>query len=91
MENANQASEFLTTAELCAEWRIDRKGLYRLITEHGLPRYKIGTRNRFRRSDLEEFLQQHRIGPSQVDDFEQFGAARRSRIASDAKRKSVQA
>ena len=52
--------EFYTAAELARLLAVSRKTVDRLVSRGALPSYRFGRARRFRRDDLERFLQQCR-------------------------------
>jgi len=51
---------FLTTEEVIGILRVNARTLYRLIRTNGLPAMRVGRQWRFRRSDLEGWLNRDR-------------------------------
>lgn len=53
--------EYLSIEEAMKLLQISRNSLTRNYFEHGLPKYKIGNKIYVKRSELSNFIQQHRI------------------------------
>jgi excisionase family DNA binding protein len=58
----------LSTAQVCDLLQVDRKKLTRLVAEHGLPRIKIGSSNRYLLRDIVGWVEAHRVMPSALPD-----------------------
>ena len=56
---------FLTTDEVLTYLRITPRTIYRLIRNGELPAMRIGRQWRFRRADLDAWLERQRTCPSQ--------------------------
>ena len=56
---------FLTTEEVLAYLRITPRTVYRLIRSGELPALRIGRQWRFRRTDLDAWLERQRTLPAQ--------------------------
>jgi len=57
------AKEFLTPDDLAAILAIARATVYRLIARRQIAFIKIGGSLRFRRSDVEKYLENNRVNP----------------------------
>lgn len=55
--------EYLTTKETQEYLKVSSVTLWRLVKEGKLPVYKIHNRNRYRKADLDAFMEAHRVGP----------------------------
>lgn len=55
--------EYFTSKETQAYLKVSSVTLWRLVKEGQLPVYKIHNRNRYRKADLDAFMESHRIGP----------------------------
>jgi len=51
-------NEILTISELCAYLKLTEKTAYRLALDKKLPGFKVGGSWRFRKSDIDEWIQQ---------------------------------
>jgi excisionase family DNA binding protein len=60
--NADGEQPFLTTAEVEATLRVKPRTIYRLIRIGDLPAVRVGRQWRFRRSDLDRWLESQRQG-----------------------------
>lgn len=58
-----EAQEFLTARELEAWLKIDRKTIYSYVQRGLIPYLKIQSNIRFRREDILERVDQHRVAP----------------------------
>jgi excisionase family DNA binding protein len=56
----------MTSAEACEYLGITLRTLYRMVDQQGLVGYQMGRVFRFRRSDLEAWLAEHRIEPGSL-------------------------
>ena len=54
------SQEFYTSNELVKLLRVTLRTIYRLMERGDIPYYEIGGVKRFRRSEVEEYLQQQR-------------------------------
>ena len=57
-------SAFLTTEEVLGCLKVNPRTIYRLIKSGELPAVRIGRQWRFRRSDLDEWIDRHRTAAS---------------------------
>jgi excisionase family DNA binding protein len=57
--------EFYNTKELAALLQVAEMTIYRLVKRGELPSYMIGSAMRFRRDDIEEYLQKCRTAGDQ--------------------------
>lgn len=57
-EDTNSLSAFLTTEDVLGYLRVTPRTIYRLIRSGALPAVRIGRQWRFRRSDLDRWLDQ---------------------------------
>jgi excisionase family DNA binding protein len=65
--NAEQSTKaFFNPDELGQFLGISKATVYRLISNRQIPFYKVGGGLRFRRGDIEEYLQTVRIGPIKI-------------------------
>ncbi|MBL4888928.1 MAG: helix-turn-helix domain-containing protein [Candidatus Lindowbacteria bacterium] len=55
--------EYLTSKEAQEYLKISSVTLWRLVKEGQLPVYKIHNRNRYRKMDLDAFMEANRVGP----------------------------
>lgn len=58
--------EYLTSKEAQSYLKVSSVTLWRLVKEGQLPVYKIHNRNRYRKVDLDAFMESHRVGPQTV-------------------------
>ena len=58
--------EYLTSKEAQAYLKVSSVTLWRLVKEGQLPVYKIHNRNRYRKHDLDAFMESHRVGPPSI-------------------------
>jgi excisionase family DNA binding protein len=58
--SAGHLTAFLTTDEMLAYLNVTPRTIYRLIRANELPAIRIGHQWRFRRSDVEEWLERQR-------------------------------
>ena len=54
----------ITTRQLAELWCQSPRWVLRMVKEQGLPHYELGGALRYRGSEVEAWLQQHRRGPS---------------------------
>jgi excisionase family DNA binding protein len=54
--------QLITTRQLAELWQQTPRWVLRMANEHGLPHYKLGGATRYRTSEVEAWLQQHRAG-----------------------------
>jgi len=59
--------EYLTSKEAQEYLKVSSVTLWRLVKEGQIPVYKIHNRNRYRKADLDKFMESHRIGPALAD------------------------
>ncbi len=57
-------SELMTATETCRFLKIPQQTLYRHLQHRDIPAFKLGNEWRFIRSDLEQWIQSNRTGPS---------------------------
>lgn len=62
MTTANNTQSILTTEEVLGYLRVTPRTIYRLIRTGELPALRIGRQWRFRRSDLDAWLDRQRAG-----------------------------
>jgi excisionase family DNA binding protein len=62
LEQATSGTEFLRTDEVLGYLRVTPRTIYRLIQTGDLPAVRIGRQWRFRRSDLDLWLNRQRGG-----------------------------
>lgn len=55
--------EYLTSKEAQEYLKVSSVTLWRLVKEGQIPVYKIHNRNRYRRTDLDSFMEANRVGP----------------------------
>jgi excisionase family DNA binding protein len=58
-----EAREFYTVAQLADVLQLNGMTIYRMVKTGDLPCYMLGRIMRFRRDDIEAFLEQHRVPP----------------------------
>jgi len=56
----DEQPNFCTVEELANDWQLNKPTIYRIIQRGYLPSYRFGNYIRIRRSDVEEFLKNHR-------------------------------
>ncbi len=59
-DNTDAKNALLTTEEVMALLRVNTRTVYRLIRSKDIPAVRVGHQWRFRRSDLEEWLDRGR-------------------------------
>jgi excisionase family DNA binding protein len=59
-DNTDNKNALLTTEEVMALLRVNTRTVYRLIRSKGIPAVRVGRQWRFRRSDLEGWLDRDR-------------------------------
>lgn len=64
MEEQQKRDEYLTSKEAQEYLKISSVTLWRLVKEGQLPVYKIHNRNRYRKNDLDAFMESNRVGPA---------------------------
>lgn len=64
MNRKAEIAAFLTTEEVLGCLKVNPRTIYRLIKSGELPAVRIGRQWRFRRSDLEEWIDRHRTAAS---------------------------
>ena len=64
MRSKASKSAFLTTEEVLGCLKVDPRTIYRLIKTGELPAIRIGRQWRFRRADLEEWIDRQRTAAS---------------------------
>ena len=57
--NAASAKNFITIAELAAEWRCTEAHIYALIKRGALPAFRVGRRVIVRRDNAQSFLERN--------------------------------
>ena len=57
---------FLTPGELAEFFSISKATVYSLVEKRVMPFYKIGGQLRFKRTDIEEYLEHSRINPISI-------------------------
>lgn len=62
-EQQQLREEYLTSKETQSYLKVSSVTLWRLVKEGQLPVYKIHNRNRYRKADLDAFMESHRVGP----------------------------
>lgn len=63
-ETSSLRDEYLTSKEAQAYLKVSSVTLWRLVKEEQIPVYKIHNRNRYRKADLDAFMEANRVGPS---------------------------
>lgn len=58
----SQPIEWLTTNEVSAVYKLPKKSVLNMCSNGTLPVYKLGKRNRFRRSEIDAILLQNKRG-----------------------------
>lgn len=75
---------FLTTEEVLEYLQVNLRTVYRLIKAGKIPAVRVGRQWRFRKSDIDEWLQSQSRSEAAIDgptsDLETAGAARRPRV-----------
>ncbi len=75
---------FLTTEEVLEYLQVNLRTVYRLIKAGKIPAVRVGRQWRFRKSDIDEWLQSQSRSEAAIDaptsDLENAGAARRPRV-----------
>lgn len=64
MSSEADISAFLTTEEVLGCLKVNPRTIYRLIKSGELPAVRIGRQWRFRRSDLDAWIDRHRTAAS---------------------------
>ncbi|MBU0507031.1 MAG: helix-turn-helix domain-containing protein [bacterium] len=62
-ENLANQNEYLSVADMAAEFGIHEMTFYRMIRDKKIPAFKIGSQWRVRRSDLNKWLESHSSMP----------------------------
>lgn len=62
-EQPTKREEYLTSKDAQDYLKVSSVTLWRLVKEGQIPVYKIHNRNRYRRADLDLFMESHRVGP----------------------------
>lgn len=65
-ETPTKREDYLTSKETQDYLKVSSVTLWRLVKEGQIPVYKIHNRNRYRRADLDFFMESHRVGPQLV-------------------------
>jgi excisionase family DNA binding protein len=60
-------NDILTVQELCDWLKVKKSFVYRLSSEHRIPCLRIGSCLRFRRRDIETWLEQQVEAPSSME------------------------
>lgn len=61
LNDSNSTSAFLTTGDVLAYLRVTPRTIYRLIRSGELPAVRVGRQWRFRRSDIDRWIDGQRI------------------------------
>jgi excisionase family DNA binding protein len=64
MSSGAPMSAFLTTEEVLGCLKVNPRTIYRLIKSGELPAVRIGRQWRFRRADLDDWIDRHRTAAS---------------------------
>lgn len=67
MEEQLRRDEYFTSKEAQEYLKVSSVTLWRLVKEGQIPVYKIHNRNRYRKADLDFFMESHRVGPQLID------------------------
>ena len=67
MEEQSRRDEYFTSKEAQEYLKVSSVTLWRLVKEGQIPVYKIHNRNRYRKTDLDFFMESHRVGPQLID------------------------
>ena len=67
MEDHARRDEYFTSKEAQEYLKVSSVTLWRLVKEGQIPVYKIHNRNRYRKTDLDFFMESHRVGPQLID------------------------
>jgi len=60
MATESAMEDFLTAHQLAEKFQVSSDWIYEQASHGGMPSYRIGTIRRFRKSEIEEWLQRHR-------------------------------
>ncbi len=60
-QHEHAVTDLLTVSEVAQTLRISVKGVYRLVERRDVPVIRVARQLRFRRSDLEDYLNQNRM------------------------------
>jgi excisionase family DNA binding protein len=67
VEEQLRRDEYFTSKEAQEYLKVSSVTLWRLVKEEQIPVYKIHNRNRYRKKDLDFFMESHRVGPQLID------------------------
>ena len=56
--------ELLTVRELGVMFKISPASVYRLVEKRGIPFYRLPNKLRFKKSEVERYLEEHRVSAS---------------------------
>ncbi|MEZ6087061.1 MAG: helix-turn-helix domain-containing protein [Pirellulaceae bacterium] len=59
----NDANKLMTTQELMAYLSVSRTKLWQLVTNEGLPAFKMGGDYRYRKSEVDAWMERFRVKP----------------------------
>lgn len=62
----SEATRWLGTTEAAERLGVVPRTLYRMIDEGAIPAYKMGRVIRLKESDLDEYLEAHRVAPGSL-------------------------
>jgi excisionase family DNA binding protein len=62
-KNSPDLDPFIKTVDVMALLSLSRTKVWDLVTNHGLPAYKLGGDYRYRRSEVLEWMKQFRVNP----------------------------
>ena len=61
VNNINNEIEWLTADEVAKHLKISKKVVYNLTSSRAIPYYKLGSRLRFSKTEIDEYLLRHRV------------------------------
>jgi excisionase family DNA binding protein len=69
-ERPEALSEIMTLREVAEYLACSRNTIYRLATKRQIPRFRVGNNFRFRRSDIEQWINDRRVTPEDAGEHE---------------------
>jgi excisionase family DNA binding protein len=70
-DKSTQIDPLLTIDEVCALLKLEPQTIYQLTYRGKIPHFKIANRLRFRRSEIVEWIERHKVAKRPREDFRQ--------------------
>ena len=70
LAESKPATEWMTFDEVCDYLHLSKSSIYKLTCDNGIPLYRLGRILKFKKSEIDEWISQHKVKKTELQGVE---------------------